>query len=357
MSSGNLTHSINNRPIPQVEIGLPNYETVPFTNGLLHIKGGLSYGWFTDNGYKLTHASDGDYALNVLYHRKYAYFKLDNGHPFTFTLGLDMGAQFSGDMYKDFKYYQSSPHKLSDFFKVLIPSAGGKDANSTDIVNIIGNMYGSWHFLTNYKISAQHEIKGYYDHYFDDHSGMWFKNMPDGLWGIEWSLHNFKPITNIVLEYVHTKNQSGPFLWDETSEIPVQVSGGDDYYNSVDYISLSNYGLVLGNPFIISPIYSRGKTLWIRNNRISAFHGGISGYVSSELQYRALCSYSRNWGTYSNPSISIKDQFSCLAEVNYTPQKFVGWSFSLAVANDNSDLVGDNTGIRIKISKTLNSNR
>lgn len=352
LSSGGMSHSINARPIPQVEAGFPEYVSIPFTNDLLKIKGGLSYGWFTDTRFKEKYSSDGYYAKDVLYHRKYVYFKFDNNRAFDFILGLDMGAQFGGDIYREHEYIYSSPSGIKEFFKVLFPTSGGSNSSLTDQVNIIGNMYGSWHFVSNFR-QPTYNIKAYYDHYFDDHSGMWFKNMPDGLYGIELSLKGKQPVTNILFEYIHTKDQTAPFLYDETPELPTQVSGSDNYYGSIDYISLSNYGLVFGNPLITSPIYNDNKTLWIQHNRISAFHGGLSGYIISDLQYKALFTYSRSWGTYARPTTSIKNQFSCILDLNYYPKQLKGWLLGGTLAYDSSSIVGDNFGFRIKIAKEL----
>ncbi|WP_163319062.1 capsule assembly Wzi family protein [Dysgonomonas sp. 520] len=353
LSTGGMSRSINARPIPQVEAGFPDYVTVPFTNNLLHIKGALSYGWFTDNKFSKKNAQDGNYALDVLYHNKYIFFKFDKNRPFNFTFGLEMAAQFGGKMYRDHKYVGNSPAKLKDFFKILIPSSGDSDSNGTDQINILGNMYGSWHFLGNYKFKNNITLKAYHDHFFDDHSGMWFKNKFDGLWGVELSFNKRQPITNILFEYVNTKSQSGPFLWDESPSIPIQVSAGDDYYNSVDYVSVSNYGQNIGNPLLVSPIYNNGKSLYIYNNRISAFHLGVSGYVSSEVSYRAKYTLSKSWGTYFVPSTDVRKQYSFLLDVNYQPYFLDGWLFGGSLAYDDSDMVGDNFGVRFKVAKSF----
>lgn len=353
LSVGAMTHSINYRPIPQVEVGFPDYQPIPFTNHRLFVKGGLSYGKFLDNDYATSHAADGWYALNVLYHRKYAFFMYENQKPFNFIFGLDMGAQFGGDSYKYGEYDGSSPHKFIDFIRILIPSSGGSDAPGIDQVNIIGNVYGSWHFATNYR-KQDFQIKVYHEHYFDDHSGMWFKNFPDGLYGIELNLKRSELFSHILFEYIHTKDQSGPMLWDQTPEIPIQVSGRDEYYNSWDYASLSTHGFVLGNPLITSPIYNKGRSLKIYNSRVSAFNIGVRGRIHRGLFYRVKATYSRNWGTYMYPYLDIQNQFSSLIELTYTPYKLYKWSFSGAFAYDISDVVGNNTGVRLKIARSIN---
>ncbi len=352
LSTGGLTLSNNARPIPQVEISIPEFVEIPFTGSYVHFLTGGSYGRFLDNGYKKRYAGDGKYAEDVLYHRKYFFLKIEKNTPWNVILGIEMDTQWGGKFY-DYEngHYASSPAKIKDFFKVLVLMSGGGDSNNTDQVNIVGNVYGSYHITGNYKWK-NFSVKAYHEHFFEDHSGMIFKNIPDGIYGLEFTISKKSPVTSILFEYIHTKNQSGPFLFDESPEIPIQVSGGDNYYNHVEYVSLTNYGMVTGNPLLTSPIYNNKRTLYSLNTRISAFHGGISGYINDHLKYRLLATYSRSWGTPFIPSLTIRNQFSGLVEMNYTPPNLEGWAFGGALGYDDSaNMVGDNTGINLKVSK------
>jgi len=354
LSSGCLTLSNNARPIPQVEVGFPDFVTVPFTNQWLQIQGGLSYGWYLDNNYKENRAKIiGNYALDILYHRKYAYFKIENETPWYFVLGLEMDTQWGGNIYKNGEFYTKSPGNIKNFFKVLVPMAGGSDTNMTDQINVLGNVYGSWHFVFNYKFK-DFSLKAYHEHFFEDHSGIIFKNVPDGVYGIELNFNKKTPVSGFLFEYVHTKNQTGPFLWDKSPEIPIQVSAGDNYYNHVDYVSLTNYGMVMGNPLLISPIYNKNGSLETYNSRIIAFHAGLNGYIKNNLAYRVLLTHSRSWGLHHIPARSIRSQFSSLLEMKYEHPKLQGWEFTGSLAYDDAKmLVGNNTGFKIKISKTF----
>lgn len=352
LSTGGMTLSNNARPIPQVEVSLPEFVPVPYTKGLLKIIGGISYGKFIDDKFKRNNAADGYYAEEILYHRKYGFLKFENNSTWNFIVGLEMDTQWGGQFYKDGKYAWSSPAKAKDFFKVLVPMSGGSDSNMTDQVNIQGNVYGSLHLITNYR-KENYTVKAYIERFFEDHSGLFFKSIPDGLYGIEVNLQKKGWITGVLFEYLHTKNQSGPFLWDKNDQIPVQVSGGDNYYNHIDYISLSNYGFVTGNPLLTSPIYNNGSSLTVYNTRLSSFHGGITGYINNHLKYRALFTYSQSWGTPLLPSRSIRDQFSTMFETTYSNDKLKGWLFSGAFAYDKSDMIGDNTGVQFKVSKAF----
>ncbi|WP_062179985.1 capsule assembly Wzi family protein [Dysgonomonas macrotermitis] len=350
LSTGGMTLSANARPIPQVEVSIPDFITVPYTKGYLQFMGGLSYGWFGDDKFKRKNVDDGYYAEKVLYHRKYGFLKFEKVPEWSFIVGAEMDTQWGGHFYHAGEYWEKGSAKIGDFFKVLLPMKGGGDSNLTDRQNIVGNVYGSTHFIVSHK-RKDFTVKAYHEHFFEDHSGLFFKNMPDGLYGIEVNLNKKGWLTGILFEYLHTKDQSGPFLWDKNDAIPVQVSGGDNYYNHVDYASLTNYGFVLGNPLLTSPIYNKGQSLTVYNTRLSSFNGGISGYIISDLKYRALVTYSRSWGTPFVPSRSIRNQFSSMLETVYTNRNLRDWTFSGAVAYDNSNMVGDNVGVQFKISK------
>lgn len=352
LSTGGMTLSANARPIPQVEASIPEFITLPYSKGYLQVMGGIAFGKFDDDNYKRKNAEDGYYAEKVLYHRKYGFLKYQKNSSWNVIFGAEMDTQWGGHFYHAGEYWDKGGAKLKDFFKILIPLQGGDDSNLTDRQNIVGNVYGSWHFIGNY-IQKDYSIKLYHEHFFEDHSGVFFKNIPDGLYGIELNLHKKGLLTDVLFEYLHSKDQSGPFLWDQNEVIPNQVSGGDNYYNHVDYTSLSYNGFVIGNPLFTSPIYNEGKSLTVYNNRLSSFHGGVSGYLINELKYRLLITYSRSWGTDRIPARSIRNQFSTMFEATYQTNKYSlkNWQFSAAIGYDKSTMVGDNIGGQIKISK------
>ncbi len=352
LSSGGLTLSNNARPIPQIELGMPAFASIPGTNDKIYVMGGLAYGWFLDDDFKRHNAANMSYAEKVLYHRKYGFIKFRPNDVWSFITGLEMDTQWGGHFYDKGNLKYKGSAKLKDFFKVLVPMSGGSESNITDRQNIVGNVYGSLHLIARYN-KPQYSVKAYHEHFFEDHSGLVFKNIPDGLYGLEINLKNVNWLSDIVLEYLHTKDQSGPFLWDKNEEIPTQVSGGDNYYNHVDYISTSYFGSVLGNPFFTSPLYNNGQSLTVYNTRLSAFHLGIGGAISNNLKYRALFSYSRSWGTPLIPSVNIRDQFSCMFEATYNSHDLNGWLVSGAIGYDKSQMVGDNTGVQLKVSRAF----
>ena len=81
-------------------------------------------------------------------------------------------------------------------------------------------------------------LKVYYQHFFEDTSGLRFRNEIDGLWGLE--LNNYIQNSTFLLEYLHTthQNMDPPYV-------------AEAYYNHGVYQkgwSYKNY--TLGNPLI-----------------------------------------------------------------------------------------------------------
>jgi len=127
------------------------------------------------------------------------------------------------------------PNKFKDFLKILIaadgPDEGGPHANA------LGNHLGVTEFLFQ-KNNDNKILNFYYQHFFEDTSGLRFRNEIDGLWGLE--LKNYIPETIFLFEYLHTTHQylDPPYV-------------AEAYYNHGVYQkgwSYKNY--TLGNPFI-----------------------------------------------------------------------------------------------------------
>ena len=88
LSSGDLTHSTNARPIPEVNISIPEFTVVPLTNGWAQVKGDFAIGRSFDKAYLSDFTGGGQtYVDNMLWHHKSAYSIGRNGavHPPTRT--------------------------------------------------------------------------------------------------------------------------------------------------------------------------------------------------------------------------------------------------------------------------------
>jgi hypothetical protein len=362
LSTGGMTHSTNARPIPQLRIAIPSYSRILRHNDWLFFRGHIAYGFYTDNNWQKDFvAPQSSYTQNTLYHSKSLFVKVGNKKhfPIVFEGGVEMVTQFGGEAFNvngraddptgDYSHIKMNSGWKS-FFRALFPS--GADATDGGYDNAEGNHMGSWHAAFTFHLPTW-KIHTYYEHFFEDHSMMLTEyTWKDGLYGIEVTLPKNRWIDKILYEYVGTKDQSGPIYHDATTDLPYQISAMDNYYNHMIYTGLQHWGMGMGNPLLLSPIYNTTKEIYFRSNRIIAHHLGFSGHIIPDFYYRILCTYTKSWGGYGTPYINPKEGFSALFDASYTPSFWKGWKIKASFAIDRGDLMHNNTGGMISISKT-----
>lgn len=365
LSSGGQTFGINATPIPQVRFSLPEYWSITGKSNWAAIKGYIGYGFLTDGRFQEDYLIEGEhYARHALYHAKAGFLRIGNEDRFPLTLegGLEMACMFGGTIYNAGTYDGIATEPLhmgtsiGDFVDATF-GTGGDETDGDGYANATGNTVGSWLFRLNYKGKGW-RASVYYDHFFEDHSQMFFEyGWKDGLYGVELELPKNPVVGTVVYEFIYTKYQSGPVYHDHTDAIPDQISGRDKYYNHNLYVGWQHWGQAIGNPLFISPLYRNDGTLDFQATRFKAHHFGLSGDPTDALHYRVLYTHERNFGTYESPYESVRATHSFLAEVGISPKHIgklhtEGWKLGAAVAFDHGTLLGNNTGFQITIAKS-----
>ncbi len=354
LSTGGMTFSTNARPIPQVRLSIPHYIPFPGTRGWLHLKGHLAYGRFTDEQFQQDFTQKrSSYVTNALYHSKSFFLKMEKEPlPLTVEFGMEMAAQFGGECHYSEDNILASPHGFMDYLRVIFPMSGGEGSSESDQINIYGKHLGSYNFSVGYRC-PEWKVRGYYEHYFDDGSGMMMKYgfWRDCLAGVEVTLPKNPLVETVVGEFLYTKHQSGAFH-SPLQGMNEKYTGADNYYNNGQYAGWEHWGQGIGNPLLIAPLYNEDGGLDFRSNRVKAFHVGFCGKPSSQLGYRVLMSFAQHWGTYGSPFQEIKSNKNALVEVAYSPKQLAGWSFTLAGAVDGGDLIGKSQGGMLTVRKT-----
>jgi len=376
LSSGSQTFGINSRPYPEIRLVLPSYWNIPYTKGTLAFKGHIAWGMFTDDKFQKNFVKGkSHYDQDVLMHTKAGYLRIGKQEkPFTAELGLEMATQFGGTHYE----YISNGYKktksarnLKSFWHAFI--GGGSDpAMDGATQNNEGNMLGSWVVRLNY--NTKHAQFGLYaDQFFEDHSAMFhldydgyaFENgqmikkekrylvypLKDIMLGADVHLKNFRWISDAAIEYLYTKYQSGPVYSERTPQIPDHIGGVDNYYNNGIAPGWQHWGQTLGNPFYISPIYNTtGRLLDFQCNRFTAWHIGVAGQPTKNLNYRLRASWQAGLGTYDHPFFESRTNMSLGIEANYQCDKlYKGLNIKAAFGIDRGELFGNNTGGTISL--------
>ncbi len=282
LSSGSMLIGINALPIPKIgflgEYQIKRNNKFKFTYGLSH---------------SILDKND-IYNKSPFIHEKFLYLikKDDN---YEYGLGFVHEAMWSGSTYDNGEF----PSSFNDFLKVVL-SADGEKKQGQSHANALGNHLGIWDFYFRKKNNSN-VLKFYYQHFFEDTSGLRFKNRFDGLWGVEYKDLSTK--LNFLLEYINTSNQD---------RNPPYVN--DDYYNHSEYtLGWSYKGYVIGNPFLDN----------IDSNPSKVIHVAMSNEDFSNLKFEISLSKRIHINDTFKYSLTVGKVFK-----NFTSSIFINGSKS-----------------------------
>ncbi|MGV3558418.1 capsule assembly Wzi family protein [Larkinella arboricola] len=356
LSSGSYSWSGNALPIPKIQIGTRGFAPLHFTNDVLAINAFFAHGWFTST----------DSMKNSYLHQKAVYARI--GKP-TWKVKLYGGvlhhAQWGGrSRYLGQKHATDGtlPSSFKDLLYVLVAQQPSGKVSKHDSLNVYGNHVGSIDFAAEIALSKW-ALLGYYQHPFEDKSGLVFINFPDGLYGIRikrkpFESHRFFQINQLLFEYLNTMNQSGKSL-----EIGRRLYLGiDDYFNNFQYIDgWTHRHQVIGTPFIthIQDVKEKWKKLpgWramsIVNNQVQLLHFGLDGSFSNGAKLQTRLSFSHNYRLIRK-SFGQVNQFSGMAALTW-PAKWLegGVELQAIIALDKGGLFDNAVGGWLSLKKRL----
>lgn len=390
LSSGAQTLGINARPVPQVRLGLNDYWTIPILGRWFAFKGHLAFGMMTDGNWQESFAkgTPNKWNKNTRYHQKAGYLRIgkdDERHHLTFTIGLEMASQFGGTVYNWAGTDENENHeeavKLKSNLKSYWNAFTGMtsaDAGEGIYENAEGNLLGSW--VMRLAWNDDRMTAGLYmDHYFEDHSGMFFLDydgygsgenwnvkersryflysLKDFLLGFDLKLKRVKAVNSFVVEYMTTKYQSGPIYHDRTQNISDHIAGRDNYYNHSSLSGWQHWGQVIGNPLYLSPLYNDNGYIGTQCNRFRALHLSVSGDPVLGLHYRVKASWQKGWGKYDDPYMEPLKNTSLLVEASYRTVDERSFlrpvTLTLGLGADFGKLRGDNKAVQLTVKYQL----
>ena len=356
LSSGFYAVSGNSLPIPKVQLSTVGFAPLHFTRDFLAINAGFAHGWF-----------NAPYIQGVRLHQKYLYLRF--GKPASAVkvyAGVNHQVQWAGhsDALKQRPDIADNGYLPSDwyFYKYVVFSYTPKDWNtiagytSFDSYRV-GNSVGSFDFGLELNAKGK-KLLAYYQHPYEDVSGILFLNMPDGLYGLSCALapapsSSFR-LTRLTLEFLTTKDQSGPTFYIPGSS----YQGADNYYNHGQYWEgWSYFNRTIGTPFIaprqdFDPSYNLHNGQFFSNNRVNMWYVGAQA-MFRRATFTTRMSYSQNYGTYNEPFVPSQGQFSALLTAQ-CPITRLPNTFLIAKATvDNGGLYTDAVGGYIGLRKTL----
>ncbi len=349
LSSGDLVQSNNSRPIAMVTAGFVDFQDIPFTRGWVQIEGCIGYGKFADNDYLRNQYNDFNSHLctGALYTYKRAYFRTKPTERFSVTIGAQAAGMFGGTtkFYNNGKLMSTydNPEKIKTFWQMFIPGLDNGDGF------VEGSHLGSWDFKARYRLPDGSELSGYFSWFWEDGSSMGKRNKWDGLWGIEWKKPGKGIISGAVIEYVDFRDQSGPMHWAPSDKpgttITTEATGCDRYYNNSTFNAHANYGMAIGTPFILSPVYNVNGYPQFAQNISRGFHAAAEGNFTPSLDWIVKISYqvARGNGNNSWPC-TLHNTSASVAALWHADRLWRGFELGAQMAFDAGSLRGDNFG-------------
>ena len=355
LSSGDLIHSGNARPIPQVRAGFVDFQPVPFTSEILKVDGELAYGKFADAKWWENHSDryNSFSTSGIWYVYRRLYLRLDTSRLFSLTLGGKAASQFGGKTVYlkkgEVDRVDNRGIHFEDFFKMIIPVDRTKEGFYQ------GNTLGSWDIKAEFRLDNGVKLSAYLENPWEDGSGMAKQNGFDGLYGVELKMPGEKPvIEGAVVEYLDLTNQSGPihFNPDDYSGTAMtsEATGADDYYNNKYYNSYANYGMIAGTPMVMSPIYNLDGYNNVIGNRLRGVHAAARGWIPCHIQWELKFGWRKAYGNGFYALVPPRHSYSALASVKWVEPRSSRLSVKGSFGLDRGNLPGNTFGAEISVA-------
>lgn len=364
LTSGSWSVSGNALGIPEVELAVRDFWTIPWLGELFAFKGNFSHGWMGEVLMNRWFEHDEIIPLQVYLHQKSLYGRF--GKP-SWRVKLYGGFNHQVQWGNEQEFYTSDFDltPLETFYYIM---SGKRYSQGFIEQTRLGNHMGSIDLGFEYRFD-NYLLMLYRQSFFEGGALAKLANIEDGLNGL--SLVNRKSDrgtfrwNKLLVEFLYTVSQGGR-PWS-----PVYGSHYEGYYNHGEYIEGWSYkGLGLGSPFVSAKSEVReglpsAPDEFFINNRLIAIHLGSEGAIGT-VNYLARISWSENYGTYwttdEEQSTGLEDpgqfglfgtqrQFSGFLELNKDLPS--GWNLGLIGAGDTGRLLYNSFGLFIKVSRAF----
>jgi hypothetical protein len=364
LTSGSWAISGSNLGVPEIELAVREYCSLPWFGQLFAFKGNYVHGWLGD--LQMARYIEQDTLLLGSYlHQKSLYGRF--GKP-GWRLRLYGGFNHQVVWGHEQDYY-TDDYTLTPIETYFYVITGKRYTNGYIQEERQGNHLGSLDIGLEYKFDKI-KLLIYRQSLYEAGALASLANIQDGLNGL--SLENLHKggkqgiWDKLLIEFLYTKNQAGE-TWS-----PETASPYEPYYNHGQYVTGWSYlGNGLGTSFIGTRAYIL-KSLpahpdeFFINNRVMVLHFGGKGKIKN-MEYLFKTSLSKNYGTYRTTDeeqstdldepgsygvFGEQKQFSGYLELNREFSN--GINFGLVGALDRGELYCNSFGIFFKIAYSFN---
>jgi hypothetical protein len=333
LSTGDLLISQNSRPIPQIRAGIEDFTAIPFTKGLIEIRGAVAHGWF----------ADGVFAPGIMFHHKFAHVKLGGEWPVRLQYGFEHVAEWGGNIPGN----GDQSFTFNRLINVFFARQGDNHSNEVEQINAIGNHIVSTHLKLESKI-GNYEVNASWINMFEDHPVKLFpwlaRNKYDGLWTISIRNKKLPVVQGFTYEYLNTLDDGGPLHFKDG----IVYGGMYTYFRNVIYKNgWTHFGRTIGNPLLLSPVFNADGNIQIVYNYIRAHHFGLDGNIAG-FRYKFLTTFSSYYINNLNPA--HKNVFWMIEAGKKLPE-LEDMELTVKIGGNAGDIPGNTTGLMISIRK------
>lgn len=362
LTSGFYAWSGNALPITKIQLSTNGFVPLGFTRNVVSVNALYAHGWFANT----------DSIQGSFLHQKAFYVRI--GRPnwrVRLTGGVVHNVQWGGrsaTLPANVAIDGQLPQSFSDYLYVVTAREPSRQDSARfsafDAVNRFGNHLGSIDFGLETTVGGW-QAMGYYQHPFEDKSGVAFLNFPDGLYGLKLvrpaGAGRGFTIQHLLVEYLHTLSQSG-----SQTHTGSRYDGKDDYFNNYQYRDgwVQNQR-VIGTPFLsrranLLPARQNepGPQIWaIANNQVQMWHLAAAGTVGRGIRWQTKLSASRNSGAPRHPFTQAVPQFSGAVWLSWPLGWLGGSELQTAIALDQGQLYRNSMGGQLSLRKIWKTNR
>ncbi len=346
LTSGSISMSGNARPFPKIQISIPEYLSLGFTNNYVALKASYSDGILqgSDINYgKIKHVD------RTYFHQKSLYIKL--GQPssvFQFYTGFNHQAVWGGENQFDLLY---KPGKAKAYWHTI----SGQKLD----YKVIGNHLGTIDVGGTWKQNIW-TLGLYRQTIFETGSLFRVTNFEDGLTGLSIKRNKrldpkstYFALLSGVFEVIGTKNQ-----YNANPVLGLGIFEYGNYFNHYLYQNGWSYrGNNMGSPLIppkenTTNDLPRQDNTFTNNNRLWAFHTGMTAsWLNLYLVFKGT--HSLNYGTHLAEFSSVKHQTSLFLSAQRRFKLLGGSAVSLGASGDFGSLLPNTYGVVLAIRKNI----
>ncbi|MCE7041264.1 capsule assembly Wzi family protein [Dyadobacter sp. CY312] len=345
LTSGSLAMSDNARPFPKIQISIPEFYPLAFTNNYVSVKASYSDGLL--QGSNITYGAT-RFVERTYFHQKTFYLKFGgNSNRFQVYTGFNHQAVWGGEK------------ELAPLYKLSKKDAYWHTVTAKKLDHkIIGNHFGTVDIAFAW-LQPQWTYSVYRQNIFESGSLYKIINYRDGLNGVSVKRNKtpqadatYFSLNSAMVEVIGTKSQR--------NNNPAMGLGIFEYGNYFNHYIYQNGWSYRGNNFGTPLAPAKGNTIeslprseseFTNNNRFWAFHTGLTAsWLSMNFIFRGT--HSLNYGTYISDFVKVKHQTSVFLSAEKRIDFLKGSTLTAGLSADTGAVLPKSYGLLIGLRKS-----